>query len=211
MSRYLNVRSVPALAGIVGPIAFLVGDVVASLTTTGYSFISDSISRLALTRIGWLQTIGFLALGLLMEVFVVGLLVSVRRARGLRPGIGLLLVCGFGILMIAAFRMDPSGVSRTIEGTIHSAAAYTLALLFPIALLVLTPSLRSDPNWRGISVYTLVAGLLALALTLGLLLLPSMAGWFGLYERIMVGNLTIWVAVAAVHLLRLSLSNMPGN
>jgi hypothetical protein len=208
MSRYLNVRSAPALAGIVGPIAFLVGDLVASLTTAGYSFVSDSISRLALTRIGWLQTIGFLALGLLMEVFVVGLLVSVSRARGLRLGIGLLLVCGFGILMIGGFRMDPSGASRTIEGTIHSAAAYTLALLFPIALLVLTPSLRSDPNWRGISVYTLVAGLLALALTLGLILLPSMAGWFGLYERIMVGNLTVWVAVAAVHLLRLSLTDV---
>ena len=211
MPKHLEARSVPAIAGIVGPIAFLVGDLVASLTTAGYSFVSDSISRLALTRIGWLQTIGFLALGLLMEVFVVGLLVSVRRARGLRPGIGLLLVCGFGILMIGAFRMDPSGVSRTIEGTIHSAAAYTLALLFPAALLLLAPSLRSDPNWKSLFVYTLVAGLLALVLTLGLLLLPSLAGWFGLYERVMVGNLTLWVAVAAVHLLRLSLRHMPQN
>jgi len=209
MSERLSICSVPAMAGIVGPVLYSVGDLAASLSTPNYSLVSDSISSLALTHIGWLQTIGFLALGLLMEIFVAGLFFSVRRARGFRLSIGLLLLCGFGMLMIGAFHMDPSGAPHTIEGAIHSATAYALALLFPIALLLLTPSLKSDPNWRGIFVYTLVAGVLALTLTIGLLLLPSLAGWFGLYERIIVANVTIWMAAAAIHLLRLSLKRAP--
>ncbi|MBE0431335.1 MAG: DUF998 domain-containing protein [Dehalococcoidia bacterium] len=205
MPERLTVCRTAAIAGIVGPAVFLVGDVVASLSTPNYSFVRDSISSLALTPIGWLQTIAFLSLGVLMEVFVAGLFFSIRRARGFHLSMGLLVACGFGMLMIAAFHMDPSGSPRTIEGTIHSATASSLAVLFPVALLSLTPSLKGDPDWRGLFPYTLVASLLALALTVGLLLLPSLSGWFGLYERIMVGNVTIWVAVAAVHLLRISL------
>jgi hypothetical protein len=209
MSRRLSVHSIPAIAGIVGPTLYFAGDITASLSTPNYNPIRDSISSLALTSVGWLQTIGFLVLGLLMEVFVAGLFFSIRRARGLHPGLGLLLLCGFGMMMIGAFRMDPVGLPHTIEGTVHSTTAYTLAFLFPVALLLLTPSLKSDQHWRGIYAYTLVSGILALALVGGLIWLPSLAGWFGLYERIMVANVTIWVAVAAANLMRLSLRGVP--
>lgn len=209
MPRRLSVHSIPAIAGIVGPVVYFAGDITASLSTPNYSPIRNSISSLALTSIGWLQTIGFLVLGLLIEVFVVGLFISIRRARGFNPGLALLLLCGFGMMMIGAFRMDAAGGSHTVQGTIHSATAYALALLLPIALLLLTPSLKSDQRWGGIYAYTLFAGILGLALVAGLIWLRNLAGWFGLYERIMVANVTIWVAVAAANLMRLSLRRMP--
>ena len=209
MSKRMNTNCALALAGIVGPIVLVVGDLTASLSTPNYSLVSDSISRLALTPIGWLQTVCFLAVGLLLEIFAAGLLLNIRRARGFRLGIGLLILCGFGLLMIAAFRMDPGGAPRTTGGAIHSATAYALSFLLPIAILLLAPSLKSDPKWRNLFVYTLAVGVLGLTLTIGLLLLPDLGGWFGLYERIIVGNVMIWVAVAAVHLLRLSMRQRP--
>jgi len=207
-NKRLNINSAPALAGIVGPIVVVVGDLAASLSTPNYSLVRDSISSLALTPIGWLQSICFLAMGLLEVFFVAGLFFNIRRARGFHPGIGLLAFCGFGLMLIAAFRMDPNGASRTIEGIIHTVASYGLGLLFPIAILLLTPSLKSDPNWKNIFIYTLVAGVLAFALMTGLFL-PDQTGWFGLYERIIVANVIIWVEVVAVHLLRLSLRREP--
>jgi hypothetical protein len=147
-------------------------------------------------------------MGLLEVFFVAGLFFNIRRARGFHLGIGLLAFCGFGLMLIGAFRMDPTGASRTIEGIIHTIASYGLGLLFPIAILLLTPSLKSDPNWKNIFIYTLVAGVLALALVIGLFL-PDQTGWFGLYERIIVANVIIWVEVAAVQLLRLSLRREP--
>lgn len=203
--KRLSIKSVPALCGIAGPLILVIGDLTASLSTPDYSMISDTISDLALTPLGWLQTIGFLIMGLLVELFVAGLFLSIRRARGFHPGIALLACLGFGLLVIAAFRTDPAGGPYTVDGTIHSVTAYALSLVFPVGVLLLAPSLGRDPNWRNMFIYTLVAGVLALALTLGLFYLPDRMNWFGLYERIIVANVIIWTEVMAIHLLRLSL------
>jgi hypothetical protein len=208
MSKRLNIDSVPAIVGIVGPIVVIVGDLAASLSTAGYSPIRDSVSSLALTPIGWLQTICFLAMGLLLVIFVSKFFFNIRRARGFHAGIGLLAFCGFVLMLIAAFHMDAPGAKRTTDGIIHTIASYSLGLLFPIAILSLTRSLKSDPNWKNISIYTLVAGILALALIL-VALLAEQRGWFGLYERIIILNALIWVEVVAIHFLRLLLRQEP--
>jgi hypothetical protein len=204
MSKRLNIDSVPALVGIIGPIVVIVGDLAASLSTPGYSLVRDSVSSLALTGIGWLQSICFLAMALLLEIFVAGLFFNLRRARGFHAGIVLLAFEGFVLMLIATFHMDAPEASRTTAGIIHTIASYGLGLLFPVAILSLAPSLKSTPNWKNIFVYTLVAGVLALALILGALL-AEQRGWFGLYERIIIGNALVWVEVVAIHFLRVLL------
>jgi len=206
-NKRLNIDTVPALVGIVGPIVVIVGDIAASLSTPGYSPIRDSVSSLALTRIGWLQSICFLAMGLLLEIFVAGLFFNIRRARGFHAGIVLLALCGFVLMLIATFHMAHPG-APPIDGTIHAIASYGLGLLFPIAILSLAPSFKSTPNWRSIFVYTLFAGVLAFGLIIGALL-TEQAGWFGLYERIIILNALVWVEVVAIHFLRLLLRQEP--
>jgi len=208
MSRRLNIHSVPALVGIVGPIVVIVGDLAASLSTPGYSSIRDSVSSLALTGIGWLQSICFLAMGLLLEIFVAGLLFNIRRARGFHLGIVILALCGFLLMLIAAFRMDAPGGPRTTAGIIHTVSSYGLGLLFPFAILSLAPSLKSTPNWKNIFIYTLVGSVLALVLIIGAFFIEH-TGWFGLYERIIILNGLVWVEVVAIHFLRLLLRQKP--
>lgn len=204
MFKRLNIDSVPAIVGIVGPIVVIVGDLAASLSTPGYSLVRKSVSSLALEPIGWLQSICLLAMGLLLEIFVAGLFFNIRRARGFYAGIVLFTLCGFVLMLIAAFHMDAPGDPRTTAGIIHTIASYGLGLLFPIAVLSLAPSFKSTPYWKNIFVYTLVAGILALALILGALF-AEQRGWFGLYERITILNALVWVEVVAIHLLRLLL------
>jgi len=208
MSRRLNIHSVPALVGIVGPIVVIVGDLAASLSTPGYSSIRDSVSSLALTGIGWLQSICFLAMGLLLEIFVAGLFFNIRRARGFHLGIVILALCGFLLMLIAAFRMDAPGGPRTTAGIIHTVSSYGLGLLFPFAILSLAPSLKSTPNWKNIFIYTLVGSVLALVLIIGAFFIEQ-TGWFGLYERIIILNGLVWVEVVAIHFLRLLLRQKP--
>jgi hypothetical protein len=207
MSKRLDINSVPALVGIVGPIVVIVGDLAASLSIPGYSLVRDSVSSLALTGIGWLQSICFLVMALLLEIFVAGLFFNIRRARGFHAGIVLLAFEGFVLMLIAAFHMNHPGAPH-IDGTIHTIASYGLGLLFPIAILSLAPSLKSTPNWKNIFIYTLIAGILAFVLIIGAFL-PDQTSWFGLYERIIIGNALIWVEVVAVHLLRLLLRQEP--
>ena len=207
MSKRLNIHSVPALVGIVGPIVVIVGDLAASLATPGYSPVRDSVSSLALEPIGWLQSICFLAMGLLLEIFVAGLFFNIRRARAFHASIVLLALCGFVLMLIATFHMDHPG-APPIDGTIHTIASYGLGLLFPIAILSLAPSLKSTPNWKNIFIYTLIAGVLALALIIGAFF-TEQTGWFGLYERIIILNALVWVEVVAIHFLRLLLRQEP--
>jgi MFS family permease len=203
MSKPLDVNSLPAIVGIVGPIVLIAGDLVASSSVPGYSLVRDSVSSFALTSLGWLQTICFLGMGLLLLIFVGGLYFNIRRARGFHAGITLLALCGFVLMLIAAFHMEHSG-APPIDGTIHTIASYGLGLLFPIAIFSLTPSFRSTPNWRNIFVYTLIAGVLGFGLIIGAIF-GDQTGWFGLYERIIILNALIWVEVVAIHFLRLLL------
>jgi hypothetical protein len=202
----LNVYSFLALAGVAGPIVVIVADLTAAISQPGYNIIHDSISSLAWSPMGWLQTIGFLTVGLLVEVFVVGLLLTIRGGRGFGFGIGLLICFGFGLLLIGAFRTDPLGSQHTIEGTIHGVTAKTIFFIFPVASLLIALGLRKDSRWKGLFVHTIATSGLALALVLGWLWLTEELSWFGLYERILVANAIIWVEIVAIRLLRLSLS-----
>jgi len=142
-----------------------------------------------------------------LEIFVAGLFFNIRRARGFHAGIVILALCGFVLMLIATFHMDHPG-APPIDGTIHTIASYGLGLLFPIAILSLAPSFKRTPNWKGIFIYTLIAGVLAFGLILGALL-AEQRGWFGLYERIIILNALVWVEVVAVHFLRLLLRQEP--
>jgi MFS family permease len=202
-NKRLGVNSVPALVAIVGATIVIVGDLTASLSVPGYSPIRDSVSSFAWTSLGWLQTICFLAMGLLLEIFVAGLFFNLHRARAFYAGIVLLALCGFVLMLIAAFHMEHTG-APPINGTIHMIASYGLGLLFPIALFSLAPSFKSTPGWKGIFIYTLIAGILGLGLIMGAIF-GHQRGWFGLYERIIILNALVWVEAAAIHYLRLLL------
>lgn len=208
MSRRLSVNSVPAIVGIVGPVLVIAGDLVASSSIPTYSLVRDSVSSFALTSLGWLQTICFLAMGLLWEIFAAGLYFNIHRGRGFRFGTVLFALCGFVLMLIAAFHMSGYTGAPPIDGTIHKISSYSLGLLFPIAILCLLPSIRSTLNWKSIFVYTVVAGILGFGLIIGALF-GEQRGWFGLYERIIILNALVWVEVVAIHYLRLLPNQQP--
>ncbi len=201
----LNLHSALAVAGIIGPLFLTIGDLTAALTAPGYSLVKDSISSLALTGIGWLQTIGFLALGLLVEIFTTGLMFSVRRRKWFHLGIGIFVFFGFAMLLIGAFHTDPIGATRTTEGRIHGMMATTAFTLFPIAVLCLLPSLRRDNNWKDLYRYSQVTFYLAVFFIVLTRVFQDTSGWFGLGERLLVANMILWVEISAVKLFILSL------
>jgi hypothetical protein len=209
--KRLNVHSLLALAGMAGPLVLVATDFTAAFTSPEYNMVRDSISSLALTRLGFIQTIGFLAIGILIEIFTAGLLYNIRGVRGFRFSIGLLVFFGFMLLLIGAFRTDPVGAPTTTEGTIHGITAIGAFWVFPVAVLVISPSLKRDPAWKILFLYSIIAGFLAIVFVIILGVLPNEASWFGLLERLLVGNMIIWVEVAAVRLFLLSVKRAEAN
>ena len=204
--KRLNARSFLAVAGMAGPLVLIIAEVIAASSAEHYNIVSDSISSLALTPMGYVQTIGFLTIGLLTEVFTAGLLFNVRAARGFHLGIVCLVFIGFGMLLIGAFRTDPVGAPDTVDGIIHSIAASIVFWLFPVVSLLMAPSFRRDLHWQGFFRYTLVTSGLALVLVIIVVVLEDSTSWFGLAERICVANMIVWVEVVAIRLFMLSLA-----
>ena len=203
--RLLNIHSALAVAGMIGPLMLTIGDLTASLSDPNYSLVRNSISSLALTNIGWLQTIGFLALGLLVEIFAAGLLFNLKGVRWFHAGIALFVLFGFAMLLIGAFRTDAVGAVRTLEGRIHGLTASTGFSLFPVALLCLMPSIKRDNDWNNLYRYTGVTFILSIVLVVITKIFQEKSGWFGLAERLLVANMILWVEVSAVNLFAISL------
>ena len=193
-----------AMAGAIGPLILIAMDLVAGLTQPTYSLVHDSISALALMSMGWIQTIGFMLIGLLIEAFTAGLFLNIKRRRGFGFGIALLSFFGFGMLVLGAFHINAVGTPATFDSRIHTTAAYSVLGLFPVALALMFSSIKNDPQWRALFPYTVGAAIFALAVAVGRLFLPRGFSWFGLYERIMVLNAISWLEVFAIALLRLS-------
>ncbi len=207
----LDAHGILALAGIIGPLVLVALDIAAAVSEPKYSLIRNSISALGLTSLGWIQTIGFVVFGLLVEIFTAGLFLNIRRRQLFDLGIGLLVFFGFGLAVIGLFRTDPIGTVATLSGRIHVWAAYSVLGLFPVVLALLLSSIRNDPNWRGLFIYTIATGILAFALAVGRLFLPQNISWFGLYERILVANVLIWLEVIGIRLLLLSIRRKPNR
>ena len=205
-TKKLNVHSALAFAGMAGPVVLIVTDIVASSANPGYSLVRDSISSLALAELGWVQTIGFLAIGLLVEIFTAGLLYNVRASWGFHPSITCLVIVGFGMLLLGAFRTEPVGAPENTEGIIHNIAATTVFWLFPIVTLLIAPSIKHDPFWKNVYKYTIITGVLGFTLVIMVVILEDTDSWFGLAERLLVANMIIWVEVMAFKLLYLSLT-----
>jgi hypothetical protein len=200
----LNVSGLLALAGISGPPILIIADYTAAFTSAGYNIIRDSISSLALTRMGWLQTIGFLAIGLLVETYVIGLILNIRPRRGFHFGMALLVFSGFGLLAIGAFHTNAAGTLSTMHGTIHGIVSKTVCVIFPLALWLISSSIKHDPRWQRLFHYTIVTVILGFILLI-VVYLAYHTTWFGLLERLLVWNMLIWLEVTATQLLRLSL------
>jgi hypothetical protein len=199
----LNIQGLLALAGVIGPLALLIGNYTPALTTPGYNLVSDSISSLALTPLGWVQTIGFLTVGLLVEIYVFALLFSIKPRRGFGIGIVLMVIFGFGILMLAAFRTNLPGI-LTFEGDIHGIVSKTVFTTFPIAVGLISFSIKHDTRWKHLHVYsvgTVILGIILAVITM----LAKNTNYFGLFERLLVANLVIWVEVTAIRIILLSL------
>ncbi len=201
----LGMNGLLALAGIAGPIVLVVMDLTAALSSPGYSLVKDSISSLAWAPLGWVQTIGFLVIGLLVELFVAGLYFSIRGVRGFGFGVALLAFFGFGLLLIGAFHTDPSPTVTTFEGAIHGVVAKAIFWIFPVAALLIAPSLRKNPFWRPLFIYSVIAAAAAVGLMIASLWLPEENSRFGLFERILVADEVLWVEIMAIWLFGLSL------
>jgi len=108
------------------------------------------------------------------------------------------------MLVLGTFHTKAVGAPATFASNVHTIAADCVFGLFPIMLAVMLPSIKNDRRWHRMFSYTVIIGIIALALAAYSPFLTNEFRFFGLYERIMVLNAITWLGTFAVRLLVLS-------
>ena len=200
-------RRVRLAAGVaaLAPGAFVASIVAASIVTSDYSHVGETVSALGAPGRphGWVISSGFIAYGALVlplgYAFAMRLRLAGRRQQGLVLW-GLLTVYGTTGLLAGVFRDDAARLS-TLEGTAHDALARIGFAAIGLSTFVLPWSVRGLAGWEGATRFSLAMGVLTLAFAM-----PFQAGvWSagdGVLQRGFFATTLAWVQVLSVQLAR---------
>ena len=184
-----------ALAGIAGPLCFVILVIVQGALIPEYSHVRQPISALAAYPTGWIQRLNFYQAGVLLAVFTVGLHLAVRPTRHGSASIVLLVLGAIGMIGAGVFSwiMVDGMPTETVAHVVPSVMVFAGEGLGFVAL---SRRLRADASWRGLATYTLVTGaaVLALFVAAGAFGIPDDAPlhpWVGALQRVIVA---LWFA-----------------
>jgi hypothetical protein len=203
-----------AACGALAPVVFTTAWVAAGFVQDGYSARREDISALAARTAEhpWLMMAGLCATGLLVAAFAFGLHRGVRR--GSVTGPALVLLCGLGIVALGLLRNDCSSLTEACEArveagevswqhTAHDVVSVPVLAAAVAAPLVLALRFRTDARWRALAPFSAAAApvLGALFALAGI----EAASWNGVLQRVAVSAVLLWLEVAALRLLRLTI------
>jgi len=169
-----------------------------------YDPIRQSISVLALGTAGWLHITNMLLSGIAIFCFALALHLDIGSYKGSRLVLTFLLIMGLGDIVGAIFMTDLPDQTISLHGFLHQVGTGTAISMFPIAAIILWYLLKPDLKWHKFSIYTLVSGIVVMGLEIGRQVsVPT--HWldpiFGLYVRILLAVLFLWIEVISINLL----------
>lgn len=186
--------------GMLAPVIFVAAFVVQGVLQPGYDWLTDYVSDLTLTPVGWMQVASFIVCGWLLVGFALALCVVGESSR-ISPGMpGIFGMMGVGLIGAGAFEIDPSWAHLTVHGQLHYLSSFVIGGSMMLAGVLAWRDLHPRGR-RKAAAACLLAGLTCLGLFSISLILPR-ADLPGLVERIALLIGGVWIAGFAVRVLR---------
>lgn len=190
-----------ALAGVVGPILYVMVFTLAGFLRPGYSPVRQSISALGVGANAWLLNTDAVVFGALLLAFAIGfflLMQQIIRKGWLITCLVLLILSSVGAINTGLFPAASSTVA------LHWTLGFLLGLLPLVAVYTIVGwQWRHESNWRGYGWYSLATAIGAVVLVVlsFVLLAPRSASGGpatqvgGLIERVLVLVVFAWHVV----------------
>lgn len=152
------------------PILFVIIVFFLGSITPGYNHLNHTISRLAIERYGWIQSINFLQLA--AGVYVTGIHLTRLLVKQPQEDAVIRIIfrlCSFFLIIAAFIPTDPienvplDYTLLTPTGLVHISAVMLFLLLSPLGITKLAAVFRKEKHLAPYAPVTLVAGFTALA------------------------------------------------
>ncbi len=195
----------PVLAGLLAPIVFSLGVVVAGLTWPGYRHRTQNVSDLGGTEAPFaiVQNANFVLTGLLVVAFASRL---VRSDIGRRTAASPWLVGFFGATMAiqGATPCTPGCAQGTVADVVHGLAALSGFGSMVVATLLVWRAMRSEAGWATFARFSAWTGIVTLAFVVAWLATtaidPGMLA-AGVHQRLFIATVLVWLGSTALRLL----------
>jgi hypothetical membrane protein len=197
-----------ALAGMAGPIFFVLVFTLAGALSPRYSPLRQPISDLGATGpYRWIQNTNFVLSGLLLLAFIFGFFWQMRPViprAWLRLSTFCLILTGAGLTMVGFFPTDIPGFPPvSLHGLMHDILFFVIFGALLIALFVIGWRLRQNPAWHRDGWYATITGLGMIALFV-VLAIMTQRQLGGLFQRIFEIEAFAWYVVMGWRLFRMA-------
>ncbi len=194
--------------GMVGPLVFVLGIIVAGAVTPGYSHLSEPVSQLAAFGQPYpaIQMAGFLVFGLSMVAVAYGLRQRLRSQRSASAGVFLIALGGVSMVATGLFRADPMYQEpMSVSGMVHLSTAMVLFPALLAGFIVLSRAMEKSDDWTDLARFSLIAGLAGLFFLLAYFFAFGLQPeWVGVWQRLLAATFVIWFLVVSRRIMALT-------
>jgi hypothetical membrane protein len=202
-----------ALGGVAGPILFTVIMLLCASLRSDYSHIHHFISELGATgtlNAELMNWAGFIPAGAMIVLFGVSLTQLLPKGILTRTGSVLILLFGIGMVVVGFFSCDP-GCPRegSMENNLHDQISGPAFMCGILGILILGISFRRLHFWREFWLYSVVSALISVGFLLGLISSLEAYSYTGLWQRLLLLTIFLWIVMVALKLFKSSMDIEP--
>ncbi|SDL43396.1 DUF998 domain-containing protein [Kriegella aquimaris] len=194
------------LAGVAGPVLFICTTIIAASLSSDYNHISHFISELGATGTHTEQLMnfaGFVPSGILIALFGIALLLHLTKKPIHIIGSTLLIVFGTGMAIAGLFSCDqgcpPDG---SLESIIHDRVSAITFMSAITGILLLGFSFNRTSAFEKFRRYSVITGILSLALLLIMISSFESRNLTGLWQRLLLLSLFLWTSRIGLHIFK---------
>jgi len=196
--------SIPAICGMAAPLVMISLWALASILRPGYDQLTQTRSELGTGRYSIVMNANFVATGVLILIFWVGLLTNMHPGKWSKFGLVILAIAAVGEVATGIF---PCHSGCPLNGGSLSQMIHTeIAVVFFGAIAVFPAfigiGLNRDQHWASYCSYSIVTGVVSIGLFIAfsVAVLTSFQ-YLGLLQRFFLAAPFHWIGVMASRLL----------
>ena len=196
--------AIPAICGMAAPLVMVSLWALASILRPGYDQVTQTGSELGTGRYSIVMNANFVATGVLILIFWVGLLTTMHPGKWSKFGLVILAIAAVGEAAAGIFPCDPGCPLNggSLSQMIHTEIAVVFfgAIAFFPAFIGI--GLNQDQRWISYRSYSIVTGVVSIGLFIAfsVAVLTSFQ-YLGLLQRFFLAAPFQWIGIMASRLL----------